>query len=83
MMSWQGNVELFGGTLAIAVFGSIGTAAYRNRVAETVPDGVPPDAAEAARDTLGAAVAVAAHLPDPLSAGCSTQPARPSPRRCN
>jgi len=48
-------VELFGGALGIAVLGSIGTAAYRNRVAESVQDGVLPDAAEAARDTLGAA----------------------------
>ena len=47
-MSCQGRVELFGGALVIAVLGSIGTA-YGNRVAETVPYGVPPDAAEAAR----------------------------------
>jgi MFS transporter, DHA2 family, multidrug resistance protein len=58
-----------GGALGIAVLGSIGTAVYRTQVADTFPDGVPPDATEAARDTLGGAVAVAAELPDPLGAG--------------
>jgi MFS transporter, DHA2 family, multidrug resistance protein len=53
-----------GGALGIAVLGSIGTAVYRNRVASALPDGVPPQAADAARDTLGAAVRVADELPD-------------------
>ena len=53
-----------GGALGIAVLGSIGTAVYRNRVASSLPEGVPPQAAEAARDTLGAAVRVADELPD-------------------
>jgi DHA2 family multidrug resistance protein-like MFS transporter len=59
----------FGGALGIAVLGSIGTAVYRREVAGAFPDGVPPDAAEAARDTLGGAVSVADRLPDPLTAG--------------
>jgi MFS transporter, DHA2 family, multidrug resistance protein len=58
----------FGGALGIAVLGSIGAAVYRNRVADAFPDGVPPDAAEAARDTLGGAVAAAGELPDRLGA---------------
>jgi DHA2 family multidrug resistance protein-like MFS transporter len=58
----------FGGALGIAVLGSVGTAVYRNRVADAFPDGVPPDAAETARDTLGGAVAVADGLPDRLGA---------------
>jgi MFS transporter, DHA2 family, multidrug resistance protein len=53
-----------GGALGIAVLGSIGTAVYRSRVA----DAVPPQAAEAARDTLGGAVAAGDRLPDPLGA---------------
>jgi DHA2 family multidrug resistance protein-like MFS transporter len=51
-----------GGALGIAVLGSIGLAIYRGRLDE-LPASVPATAAEAARDTLGAAVAVAAELP--------------------
>jgi MFS transporter, DHA2 family, multidrug resistance protein len=58
-----------GGALGIALLGSIGTAVYRSEVASTFPDGVPPEAAEAARDTLGGAVAAADELPDQLAAG--------------
>jgi MFS transporter, DHA2 family, multidrug resistance protein len=56
-----------GGALGIAVLGSIGTAIYRNDVAEAIPAGIPAGAAEAATDTLGGAVAVAGQLPDRLS----------------
>lgn len=49
--------------LGIAVLGSIGTAVYRNQVADLVPAGVPPEAAEATRETLGGAMAVANQLP--------------------
>jgi DHA2 family multidrug resistance protein-like MFS transporter len=55
-----------GGALGIAVLGVIGTAAYRARLAVTVPPGVPPRAAAAARDTLGGATAAAAQLPGRL-----------------
>ena len=37
-------------------------------MADTLPAGLPSGAAEAARDTLGGAVAAATQLPDPLSA---------------
>jgi DHA2 family multidrug resistance protein-like MFS transporter len=56
----------FGGALGIALLGVIGTAAYRGQIADAVPAGVPPGAADAARDTLGGAVAVAGQLPDRL-----------------
>ena len=56
----------FGGTLGIAIFGSIGIAIYRSAMAGGVPDGVPPEAAAAARDTLGGAVEVAGQLPGRL-----------------
>src|SRR3712207_7140452 len=59
----------FGGALGIAVLGSIGTAVYRSEVANAIPDGVPFGAAEAAKDTLGGAVAAADELPDRLGAG--------------
>ncbi len=56
----------FGGALGIALLGVIGTAAYRGQIADAVPAGVPPGAAEAARDTLGGAVVAAGQLPDQL-----------------
>jgi MFS transporter, DHA2 family, multidrug resistance protein len=53
----------FGGALGIAILGSLVTAVYRSVMASTTPMGVPSAAAEAARDTLGAAAAMAASLP--------------------
>jgi DHA2 family multidrug resistance protein-like MFS transporter len=52
-----------GGALGIAVLGSIGAAVYRGAMAGAVPAGVPGVAAEAARNTLGGAMAEAAKLP--------------------
>jgi MFS transporter, DHA2 family, multidrug resistance protein len=52
----------FGGALGIAILGSIGTAIYRRAMAGSV-EGIPREAAEAARDTLGGAVAAAEQLP--------------------
>jgi len=57
-----------GGALGIAVLGSIGTAVYRLRVAEGFPAGIPHEAAEAARATLGGAVSVAEGLADQMGA---------------
>jgi DHA2 family multidrug resistance protein-like MFS transporter len=58
----------FGGALGIAVLGVVGTALYRGEVADAVPAGVPSEAAEAARDSLGGAVAAGDGLAEP-SAG--------------
>jgi DHA2 family multidrug resistance protein-like MFS transporter len=58
----------FGGALGIAILGVIGTAVYRAQMAEAVPAGVPDQAAAAARDTLGGAVAVAGQLPERVGA---------------
>jgi DHA2 family multidrug resistance protein-like MFS transporter len=55
-----------GGALGIAILGSIGTAVYRGELAHRLPAGVPSQAADIARNTLGAAVDVAGQLPDPL-----------------
>jgi DHA2 family multidrug resistance protein-like MFS transporter len=52
-----------GGALGIAVLGSIVNAIYRSAMASAVPAGVSHDVAEAARDTLGGAVAAAQQLP--------------------
>ena len=57
-----------GGALGISVLGSIGVALYRGGIADALPPGVPGDAAASIRDTLGAAVGIAAQLPDQLGA---------------
>jgi DHA2 family multidrug resistance protein-like MFS transporter len=58
----------FGGALGIAVMGSIVTAIYRGGVASALPAGIPPEAAEIARGTIGGAVSVAEQLPGALGA---------------
>jgi DHA2 family multidrug resistance protein-like MFS transporter len=55
-----------GGALGIAILGSIGAAVYRADLNGAMPQGVPEEAAVAARDTLGGAVAVSGHLPGPM-----------------
>jgi DHA2 family multidrug resistance protein-like MFS transporter len=57
-----------GGALGIAILGSIGTAVYRGELANLLPGSIPNEAAEAARDTLGAAVGAARGLPGQLGA---------------
>jgi len=56
-----------GGALGIAILGSVGTAVYRSAMTLGTPPGVPPAAAEAARSTLGGAVAAAARLPSAVA----------------
>jgi DHA2 family multidrug resistance protein-like MFS transporter len=58
----------FGGALGIAILGSIGTAIYRRAMADSIPNGVPYEAADAARDTLGGALAAAGQLSPELGA---------------
>ncbi|WP_232788665.1 MFS transporter, partial [Streptomyces odonnellii] len=53
----------FGGALGMAVLGSLGTAVYRRDLADSAPAGLPADALETARETLGGATVVAAQLP--------------------
>jgi len=55
-----------GGALGIAILGSLGTAVYRSELANHLPAGVPAEAGQIARDTLGAAVVVARQLPDQI-----------------
>ncbi|MEP6731930.1 MAG: MFS transporter [bacterium] len=57
-----------GGALGIAILGSIGTAVYRSAMVHAVPGGIPFDAAEIARRTLGGAVSVAERLPNAVGA---------------
>jgi len=57
----------FGGALGIAILGTLGAAVYRSIMANSIPAGIPAQAAAIARDTLGGAVAVAGKLPAPLA----------------
>jgi DHA2 family multidrug resistance protein-like MFS transporter len=56
-----------GGALGIAVLGALGTAVYRGQIDSTLPVGVPPEAGQAARDTLGAAIAAGDALPNQMA----------------
>ena len=56
-----------GGALGIAILGSLGTAIYRSGVAAGLPADLPAAIADAARDTIGGAIAVAAELPDTVA----------------
>ncbi|SDH50029.1 MFS transporter, DHA2 family, multidrug resistance protein [Actinokineospora alba] len=53
----------FGGTLGIAVLGTVGTAVYRAQIADDVPADIPAGAATAAGDSLAGAYDAAATLP--------------------
>jgi MFS transporter, DHA2 family, multidrug resistance protein len=55
-----------GGALGIAIIGSIGAAIYRSMMAGNVPAELPPEAAAAARSTLGGALATVDQLPPDL-----------------
>ncbi len=52
-----------GGALGIAILGSLGVAIYRSQLSVGLPTGLPAQAADAARDTLGGAVVAASTLP--------------------
>jgi len=54
----------FGGALGIAILGSVVTFIYRSNMAANLPAAVPSEAASAAFDTIGGAVAAAANLQD-------------------
>ncbi|MEJ3654032.1 hypothetical protein WEH80_13750 [Actinomycetes bacterium KLBMP 9759] len=60
------TTQELGGALGIALLGSIGTAVYRSRMIDAVPATVPPQAADAARYTLGGAAGSADLLPPGL-----------------
>jgi len=50
----------FGAALGVAALGSIVSAVYRMHMSEAALPGLPPEGLESARETLGAAIAVAA-----------------------
>ncbi|MFT7834578.1 MFS transporter [Saccharothrix sp. BKS2] len=53
----------FGSALGVAVLGSVGAFVYRSQLADDAPAGVPPEALDTARDTLGSALEVSRTLP--------------------
>jgi DHA2 family multidrug resistance protein-like MFS transporter len=57
-----------GGALGLAVLGSLGMAVYRSQVMAAMPAAVPPEAIEAAQETLAGALAVAGQLPGEVGA---------------
>ncbi|MFE0189567.1 MFS transporter [Streptomyces sp. NPDC058989] len=58
----EAGTEL-GGALGMAILGSIGSAVYRGHMDDVLPGGLPTPAADAARETLAGAAAVAGELP--------------------
>ena len=57
-----------GGALSIAILRTLGVAVYRRQVDDGISIAVPARDADAARDTIGGAVAASEELPDPLAA---------------
>ncbi|WP_166355972.1 MFS transporter [Phytoactinopolyspora limicola] len=53
----------FGIAMGVATTGSVGTMIYVNQLSDTLPDGLPPDVAELAREGLASALVAAEQLP--------------------
>ena len=53
-------------SLGVAVIGSIGIAAYRSEIADTLPQDLPPNVAAAASDSIDGAIVSATNLPGTL-----------------
>ena len=53
-------------SLGVAVIGSVGIAAYRGNIDGSLPEGLPPEAAAAASDSIDGALVSAAELPGAL-----------------
>jgi EmrB/QacA subfamily drug resistance transporter len=54
--------RLFGATLGVAVIGSIAASLYANRLATSLPSGLPPQAVTAAQGSVGGALVAATGL---------------------
>ncbi|HLJ99750.1 MAG TPA: MFS transporter [Streptosporangiaceae bacterium] len=57
--------RLFGGTLGVAVIGSVAASLYSSRLASTAPAHLPAQAASAAKESVGAAFAASRALTQP------------------
>ena len=58
----NGSTRLFGGTLGVAVIGSVAASLYTSRLTALLPAGLPPRAAAAAAGSVGGAQVAAQHL---------------------
>jgi EmrB/QacA subfamily drug resistance transporter len=58
----NGATRLFGGTLGVAVIGSVAASLYTSRLAALLPPGLPGRALTAARGSVGGAAVAAQHL---------------------
>jgi EmrB/QacA subfamily drug resistance transporter len=58
----NGCTRLFGGTLGVAVIGSVAASLYTSRLTALLPPGLPARAVAAARGSVGGAAAAASHL---------------------
>lgn len=56
------STRLLGGTLGVAVIGSVYASVYRNRLEDTVPGSLPQSLKDIIRDSIGGAYAVSARL---------------------
>lgn len=62
------TVNDLGISLGVAIIGSIGIATYRSQITDTLPDGVPEEAAAAAKTGIDGALSAASQLPDAVGA---------------
>ena len=58
----NGSTRLFGGTLGVAVIGSVAASLYTSRLTALLPPGIPARALAAARGSVGGAAIAAQHL---------------------
>jgi EmrB/QacA subfamily drug resistance transporter len=58
----NGSTRLFGGTLGVAVIGSVAASLYTSRLTALLPPGLPARALTAARGSVGGAAIAAQHL---------------------
>jgi len=66
------TVNDLGISLGVAVIGSVGIATYRSQITDTLPGGVPPEAAAAAKTGIDGALAAASQLPDAVGSSLAT-----------
>src|SRR5215467_10267678 len=67
----NGSTRLFGGTLGVAVIGSIAASLYTSRLTVLLPPGLPGRALTAARGSVGGAAITAQHLAEAGSTGAA------------
>src|SRR5262249_43913831 len=72
--------RLFGGTLGVAVIGSVSASLYTDRLDATMPPGLPPAAEAAANSSVGGAIVAAQRLAEAGLGEAARPPARAAAR---